>query len=227
MIEQVADARLWRPQRFGQRNVRKIPSPVIEPLWNGTRVLAAVSDEAVELRDADGQPVEHPPIAAALLGCVQADSVVLDGYLSSQAAQSGVGVYSGPQPATPTPGDMARQMVVGGRNRRAELIEAIEARAEERPAPGERVAFVAIDLLLLDGDSLLDVPLLERKRLLDGVISERELVRIGIHVRAPVDAWLATWRNVGFRLLAYKDPNSRYRPGESNDDWATATIPRG
>jgi ATP-dependent DNA ligase len=122
---------------------------------------------------------------------------------------------------------MARQLVVGGRNRRAELIDALEARADSRPGEGEEVAFVAVDLLLLDGEPLLDVPLLERKRLLDGVIVESALVRIGIHVRTPVDPWLGTWRNIGFRLLAYKDPNSRYRPGERNDEWATAHIPRG
>jgi bifunctional non-homologous end joining protein LigD len=121
---------------------------------------------------------------------------------------------------------MARQLIVGGRNRRAELVEALEARAEVRPGPGEEVAFVAVDLLELDGESLLDVPLLERKRLLDAVIAESALVRVGIHVRAPVDVWLGTWRNVGFRMVAYKDPNGRYRPGEPNDGWATAEIPK-
>jgi hypothetical protein len=200
--------------------------PVIEPLWTGLRLLAQVSDDAVELRDGDGSRVERGLVEAALLAAVQADSVVLDGYLSPEAARSGVGIYSGPAPALPSPGEMARQLIVGGRNRRAELVEALEARAEVRPAPGEEVAFVAVDLLELDGESLLDVPLLERKRLLDAVIAESALVRVGIHVRAPVDVWLGTWRNVGFRMVAYKDPNGRYRPGEPNDGWATAEIPK-
>lgn len=227
MIDEAARIASWRPQRFGTRSARSIDSPVIEPLWNGIRLLAAVSDEAVSLVDADGEGVERARVEAALLAAVQADSVVLDGYLTPDAARSGVGVYSGPTPAVPTPGEMARQLVVGGRNRRAELVDALEARAEARIAPDDEVAFVAVDLLLLDGEPLLHVPLLERKRLLDAVIAESELVRVGIHVRPPVDPWLGTWRNLGFRMLAYKDPNSRYRPGEPSDGWATAQIPRG
>jgi bifunctional non-homologous end joining protein LigD len=122
---------------------------------------------------------------------------------------------------------MARQMVLGGRNRRGELVDSLEAQVatQERDIPSEGVVFVAVDLLMLDGDSLLDVPLLERKRLLDGVIVPDELVRLGIHVRAPIDPWLGTWRNLGFRQLAYKEANSRYRPGEVNEGWATADIP--
>jgi ATP-dependent DNA ligase len=227
MIGVGTEPRIWRPQRFGSRGIRQIDSPVIEPVWSGTRLLAHVSDDAAELRDADGGEVARDRIAVALLRAIQADSVVLDGYLSPEAARSGVGVYSGPTPTLPTPSDMARQMIVGGRNRRVELVEALEARAEAAIAPDEEVAFVAVDLLQLDGEPLLDVPLLERKRLLDSVVAPSDLVRVGIHVRAPVDPWLGTWRNVGFRNVAYKDPNGRYLPGEPNDGWATAQIPKG
>jgi ATP-dependent DNA ligase len=91
---------------------------------------------------------------------------------------------------------------------------------------GDVVVFVAVDLLRIDGETLLDVPLLERKRLLDGILVEGPLVRRGIHVKPPIDLWLSTWRSLGFRSLAYKQANSRYRPGEANEDWATASIPR-
>ena len=43
---------------------------------------------------------------------------------------------------------------------------------------GERHAFVATDLLWLDGTPLDDIPLLERKRLLDGVLEASYLVRV-------------------------------------------------
>lgn len=227
MIDGRVEMAHWRPQRFGGRSARSIESAVIEPVWNGVRLLASVTDDAVRLRDADGHLLERPRIEVALLGAIHADSVVVDGYLTRDAAQSGVGIYSGPAPSVPTPGEMARQLVVGGRNRRAELVEALEARAQSSIAEDDEVVFVAVDLLLLDEEPLLNVPLLERKRLLDAVIVPSELVRIGIHVRPPVDSWLGTWRNLGFRLLAYKDPNGRYRPGEANDGWATAQIPKG
>jgi len=229
MIEKRTASEAWRPQTFGDRNAKQIPDPVIEPLWIGTRVLAHVDDRAVELRDDAGRPVDRPPIADALAAAVDAASAVLDAYLTAQAARSGVGVHLGPTVELPTPGQAARQMLVGGgRGRRAEAVEALEDRvADLESAPSEGLVLVAVDLLFLDGDSLLDVPLLERKRLLDSVLIENELVRVGIHVRVPINPWLPTWRNLGFRSLAYKDANGRYRPGQRNDGWAKATIPRG
>ena len=217
----------WRPQRFGRRGVRQVADPVIEPLWSGLRVLVSIDRGEVELRDGNGELQRRSAIAASVARAVLDESAVLDGYLTIDAAQSGVGIYASPPISVPTPGEMARQMVLGGRNRRGELVDSLEARAatEDREIPSEGVVFVAVDLLMLDGDPLLDVPLLERKRLLDAVVVPDELVRLGIHVRPPVDPWLATWRNVGFRQLAYKEANGRYRPGESNDGWATADIP--
>ena len=85
---------------------------------------------------------------------------------------------------------------------------------------------VCVDLLAIDDQPLLDVPLLERKRLLESAIDENLLVRLGAYVRPPVDPWVGSWRAQGFRAMAYKASNSRYRPGEPNDAWATANIPR-
>ena len=217
----------WRPQRFGTRNARRISNPVVEPLWSGVRVLAHVDGGRVVLRDADGGAVDQPSIADALSAAVLAESAVVDGYVTDEAAQSGVGVLVGPVATAPTAGQMARQMLIGsGVSRRQELIDAFDdAPAASRPS--DEAVLVAVDLLWLDGESLLDVPLLERKRLLDGVVAARDLVRIGVHVRPPVDQWLPTWRTLGFRSLAYKDANGRYRPGEASDGWATAVIPRG
>ena len=87
------------------------------------------------------------------------------------------------------------------------------------------IVFVAVDLLELDGQPLLDVPLLERKRLLDAVVEDGPLARRGMHIRPPIGTWISTWRALGFRAIAYKSANSRYRPGEPNDDWATAPLP--
>jgi ATP-dependent DNA ligase len=88
------------------------------------------------------------------------------------------------------------------------------------------VALVAVDLLWLDDEALIDVPLLERKRILESVLPESELIRRGVHVRPPVDTWLGSWRASGFSRLAYKSANSRYAPGEKNEQWALAEIPR-
>ena len=111
-----------------------------------------------------------------------------------------------------------------GRGMRTRALAQIEAK-ERKQENQNPLAFVAVDLLDIDGQSLLDIPLLERKRLLESVLTEDELIRRGIYIRLPVDAWLASWRSVGFHELAYKAANGRYLPGGTNDTWAIVRIP--
>ena len=94
-----------------------------------------------------------------------------------------------------------------------------------RPIPGKDVAFVALDLLTVDGLRLFDIPLLERKRLLESVVRQSPLVRLGPWVTPPIDAWLRTWRASGFKGAMLKSANSRYVPGTRTQDWAV--IERG
>jgi ATP-dependent DNA ligase len=228
----VADRRSWRPQGFGRRHrARDIADPIIEPLWSGLRVLVHVEGSSVAIDDEFGEPAETQledgpaqlrAIEAAVREGLLAESAILDGYLSPQAMRSTVGATV-VAPSGPTATDMASQMLIGNTFRPKRRGEGLEA-PPDFDVSG-RVAFVAVDLLALDGDSLLDVPLLERKRLLDSAVEESELVRHGAYVRPPIDTWLASWRALGFSGLAYKAANSRYQPGEDNEGWATAPIP--
>ena len=89
-----------------------------------------------------------------------------------------------------------------------------------RPEPGKDLAFVVVDLLRIDHQTLFDVPLLERKRLLEGLIQQSPLVRLSPWVTPPIDAWLRTWRMAGFRGAIVKAANSRYMPGSTTVEWA-------
>ena len=92
-------------------------------------------------------------------------------------------------------------------------------------SPEDRVpVVVAVDLLELDDQSLLDVPLLERRRLLEAIIEERPDVRVTPAVRAPVEPSMNAWRAQGFRACVAKHANSRYLPGERNADWIRISI---
>ena len=95
--------------------------------------------------------------------------------------------------------------------------------AEDRGAEGrgqpDEGAFVAVDLLELDGRSLLDVPLLERRRLLEAVVTQSRRVRVTPAVRQPMGSWLAAWRQIGFSSYVAKHANSRYLPGQPNPQW--------
>src|SRR5258706_452403 len=128
---------------------------------------------------------------------------------------------------TPTASQISRQMLLGGggRNKRREPRGVAAAREVDLP-PDAPTAMVAVDLLWLDGQPLVDVPLLERKRLLDAVLVDHELVRRTVLVRPPVEAWYAQWRALGFREYAGKAAHSRYQPGGARDPRTTPPIPQ-
>ena len=56
-----------RPQPYGLVRTDRIANPIVEPQWGGLRVLAAVEDGSVALRDEAGEPVtERPEVDHAL-----------------------------------------------------------------------------------------------------------------------------------------------------------------
>jgi hypothetical protein len=222
-------ARPLRPQGFGSTRPREIVDALVEPAWPGIRVLAA-ADGARGTIWADGEILEdHQEVAAALrraaAGAVE--GAIFDGYLTKQIASEGVGVKTW-VPAYPTvAGQMSRMFIGGRRNRLDELEKRQEAELEDmRFDDVEVVNLVVVDLLWLDGQWLLDVPLLERKRLLAAVLPGDPIVRASMYVRPPIETWIGSWRAQGFRGLAFKAANSRYRPGEVAPDWITMPMPR-
>lgn len=217
-----------RPQSFSRSHPDRIREPLVEPAWSGLRVLAAVHAGQTILMD-DGEPVdEHEPIRMRLAGSLAAttDGVVLDGYLTKQVVANAVGVYTGPDDL-PSTGKMIAQTMVGvRRNRTEEAAKRLEADTNARTfAPDDLVNFVVVDLLWLDGEWLLDIPLLERKRLLEAVLPGDDLVRPGAYVRPPLATWIGSWRAQGFAGLTFKSANSRYRPGEKAPDWTVTPMP--
>lgn len=225
----LAIVRELRPQAYGSVAPGRVDNPVIEPLWAGVRVLAAVEGDGSVLVDEAGVPVDdQATIEAQLRAAIAADAAILDGFLTKQISGDGTGVWVGGGGPMPPTGKLIAQSMVGvRRNRTAEAAAHIEQeRAARMFGADDVVAFVAIDLLHLDGEPLLDVPLLERKRLLESVLSESNLIRHGAYVRPPIDTWVNSWRSLGFNGLTYKAANGRYRPGGVKDDWATSTMPR-
>ena len=97
--------------------------------------------------------------------------------------------------------------------------EGVAGVARDQVAGERRPAFVAVDLVELDGQLLHEVPYLERRRLLESVLEERARVRLSQAVRQPIQSWLPAWRALGFEHYLAKHINSRYRPGEVSDQW--------
>jgi bifunctional non-homologous end joining protein LigD len=174
---------------------------LFEPSWRGDRLRAEVRNGEIGLFDRMGEPADetYAEAAGVLLSAIDADHAVVDGIWTSMP-------FLGE-------GSPARQM--------AETI-AEEGLADELPDPMEtekRRAFVAVDLVELDGEPLHDVPYLERRRLLSSVVLEGVQVRVTPAVRNPMHNWLNAWRANGFSHYIAKHANSRYLPGEIAEDW--------
>jgi ATP-dependent DNA ligase len=214
----------WRPQN--PRSTRIAPvirDAILEPKWYGTRVLVHFDSQRggggargawVKVIDEDGDDATElePAVTDALAQAVQAIDAVLDGYLTDQATRTGEGTsmslranVSPLQPLLPGRADVD-----------------VVARQLGNP-PDTPIAFVAVDLLRLDGEELFDLPLLERKRLLEGVLSVGELVRVSPFARPPIGQWLASWKSAGFEGIVAKAANSRYRPSSETEEWAVYT----
>jgi hypothetical protein len=225
------DPREWRPQvPLITRRAPTIPDPIIEPLWSGTRVIVhfqaaepsadedpkAWEDDApprmLLLIDVDGNDLSdaEPAVTSDLGRSILAIDAVIDGILSSQATRGGEGAAIIAQPK------VSRGSIFMPRDAGLEV-------ERKDQGPEGTTAFVALDLLQVDGQSLLDLPLLERKRLLDGLVVERELVRVTPFTRPPLDPWVASWKGAGFRGAMMKAANGRYAPGGYADDWTPVT----
>ena len=223
-----AAAQTWRPQAFGDRWAGAIEDPLVEPLWTGLRVLAHVDAGRATLRDLDGDPVEdYPEINAALADAIRAQRVVVDAHLTHQPIQAVAEVAARDSLEAPKATAVVGQMWFGAlmRGRRKKVSLDPESVGRDALPADADIAIVVVDLLWLDDQPLLDVPLLERKRILESVVTESETVRRGIYIRPPIDTWIGSWRTFGFNRMAYKAANSRYLPGRPNPDWAIADLP--
>jgi bifunctional non-homologous end joining protein LigD len=210
------DPRDWRPLRpLVTRVPVTVTDPIVEPLWSGTRVIvhfSAASSQPVTLIDRLGQDItiDLPEVARQLGAAVAADDAVLDGILTTEATRSGEGAAIIQE---------SRSSAIGLLMSREATVE-----VERRDADLEHVvALVAVDLLRVDGQTLLDIPLLERKRLLEGVVIPADRVRISVHTRPPVNPWVASWKAAGLRGAMMKGANSRYVPGGYSAEWRTVT----
>jgi DNA ligase D len=94
-----------------------------------------------------------------------------------------------------------------------------ERRSSREGARSGPLVYQAFDLLYLDGRSLLDVPLEDRKKLLELVLRPNARVRYASHVAAEGTAFFDAVRAQGLEGLVAKRRRSRYEPGKRVTTW--------
>ena len=109
-------------------------------------------------------------------------------------------------------------VLVNGWQDEAELEIDSQGIAQLR-SPGQRLVFAAFDLLEVDGESLLEVPLLERRRHLEGVLTPSLNVRLTPYMSRGLRSWRDTLSQQGFGRVVLKNWNSPYAAGRETRDW--------
>jgi bifunctional non-homologous end joining protein LigD len=177
------------PQRpKALREHAELPNHILEPAWQGTRVLVRIGHDGPRFVGYDG-PVDGP---RELFDAIQAEThcrtAILDGVLVANWED----------------------------DRDLEVDPQGNAFTRESP---RRQIFSAFDLLEVDGDPLLGVPLLERKRHLEGLVTPSPNVRLTAFVTRGLRAWRETLTGLGFKRVVLKNWNSPYSPGQTSPSW--------
>jgi bifunctional non-homologous end joining protein LigD len=168
------------------------PGWLFEVKWDGFRVEAVVAGDDVELWTRGRQDASRyfgPFLAPPTW--LSARSAVVDGEVIALDAS--------------------------GEPDFALLQDRIRRRAE--PGSGSSLVYQVFDLLHLDGRSLLDEPLEERKRLLSGALNPDPRVRFSQHVEAHGIAFFAEASRRGLEGIMAKERRSPYLPGRRSDVW--------
>lgn len=202
------------PQRPTSANAEVLSVDwLFEPLWPGDRLIARRDRFGVRLTDELGRPAD--------------DDFAEAGQILQRAILAADAIVDGVWTAQPFVGDGSPARTW------ADTIEQ-EGLAGDLPDPlaaERRRAFVAVDLLELEGEPLLDIPFQERRRLLESIVDEGIQVRVSPSVKQPLGGWFVGWRTNGFTHYVAKHMNSRYVPGERSEDWLKLSLreqaPRG
>jgi len=168
-----------------------------EPKWDGLRALLFLRERTIELqnrnlRDTTGS---YPEIQK-VKGSIRSKAVIIDGEV----------VVLG-ENGTPNFGSLQARFGVDDPKRVSML-------AKTTP-----VTYVAFDLLHLDGQDVINLPLIERKKRLKSIVKEGPYLLYGDHVEAEGTRFFKEATDRGFEGVIAKESQSQYVPGMRTDYW--------
>jgi bifunctional non-homologous end joining protein LigD len=98
----------------------------------------------------------------------------------------------------------------------------LQTKLGDKAATG--LVYQAFDLLYLDGRSLLEVPLEDRKRLLKSVLKDHPRVCYATHIEGEGIAFFEAAKGMGVEGMVAKLRRSRYEPGRRTNAWLKLKI---
>ena len=175
---------------------RDLSGHLLEPKWDGVRVIVTVHDGAVRLTSRNGRDVtSHYPELAGLAGALGGRSAVLDGE-----------VVTFDDAGRPSFQQLQRRMHV--RAPVADLVAAVPVQA------------MLFDLLWLDGELLIGLPQRERRRRLEALaLDGPSWHTTPLLPPAPIDELLRACDKVGMEGYVVKRADAPYHPGRRSAAW--------
>ncbi|MCY4583747.1 MAG: hypothetical protein OXE50_13280, partial [Chloroflexi bacterium] len=176
------------------------PDRLYEIKWEGIRAISIVSGGEVHMRTRAGADITEsfPEVAEALRSAAGEASAVLDGEL---VALSEEGV---PQ-------------------RYAVVERWLAGAGAKRRTP---VNYEVFDILHLNGESLLNLPLYERKARLHDALRPNATVHVCHFEEGEGVAMYAAARQLGLHGIVAKDKHSLYEPGKRSRHWLSTKNAR-
>jgi bifunctional non-homologous end joining protein LigD len=180
---------------------------LFEVKWDGYRVEAVVRDGRVRLwtRRGNDAGTYFPDLTGAPTW-ISARQAIVDGEVVA-LDDEGNPSFSLLQDRTGIRGVQASDGRRSGRRPRPENIAATP------------LVYQVFDLLYVDGKSMLDVPLEQRKRLLRTLLRPDSMVRYAADVPADGEAFYEAARQRGLEGIVAKLRSSRYEPGRRPKSW--------
>jgi bifunctional non-homologous end joining protein LigD len=192
------------------------PDWLFEVKWDGYRVEAVVRDGQARIwtrRRVDA--ATYFPDLAGPAPWIDAREAIVDGEVVAFDAEG--------RPSFSLLQDRTGLRGVPGSARRQDREARRPSREERAAIP---LAYMAFDLLYLDGRSLLDVPLEDRKRLLRRVLRPHPVVRYASHVEEHGETFVQVAAERGLEGVVAKRRASAYQPGRRGRDWLKVKLRR-
>ena len=171
------------------------PDHIYEVKWGGVRAIATVEAGDVRLHGSNLRDLTPLyPELRALAGCLRAEQAVVDGEILAWGAEN-----------LPS----------------FELLRSRLLRPDAPVSPQRRspIIYQVFDLLELDGRSLLQRPLFERRNLLHERLTPHRVVQVADFVKEDGTAFFDAVASYGLEGIVAKDKYGEYLPGQRSSAW--------